>query len=94
MAMSSVAVFEMFLSILRWSNVTCRIHYVMSLVIFSLMSIGFMSPVDFKKRPCRPVAFKGQGPQSLSTHSVGPRLDQTCSPNVQLNTAKVHVLLH
>ena len=23
-----------------------------------------MSPVDFKKRPCRPVEFKGQGPYS------------------------------
>ena len=22
-----------------------------------------MSPVEFKKRPCRPVEFKGQGPQ-------------------------------
>ena len=26
------------------------------------MSIGFMSHVDFKKRQCRPVEFKGQGP--------------------------------
>ena len=27
-----------------------------------LMSIGLMSHVNFKKRPCRPVDFKGQGP--------------------------------
>ena len=33
-------------------------------VIFFLMSIGFMSPVDIKKRPCRPVEFKGQWPPS------------------------------
>ena len=31
-------------------------------VIFPLVSIGFMSPVDFKKWPCRPVDFKGQEP--------------------------------
>ena len=36
--------------------------HVMSLIFFP-MSIGFMSHVDFKKRPCRPVKFKGQGPQ-------------------------------
>ena len=35
--------------------------HIMSL-IFCLMSIGFMSHVNFKKRPCRPVEFKGQGP--------------------------------
>ena len=35
--------------------------HVMSLIFF-LMSIGFMSHVDFKKGPCRPVEFKGQGP--------------------------------
>ena len=28
------------------------------------MSMGSMSHVDFKKWPCRPVEFKGQGPQS------------------------------
>ena len=27
------------------------------------MLISCVSPVDFKKRPCRPVQFKGQGPQ-------------------------------
>ena len=31
------------------------------LILFP-MSIGFMSHVDFKKRPCRPAEFKGQGP--------------------------------
>ena len=30
--------------------------------IFIFMSIGFMSHVDFKKCPCRPVDVKGQGP--------------------------------
>ena len=33
----------------------------MSLICFP-MSIGFMSYVDIKKWPCRPVNFKGQGP--------------------------------
>ena len=31
-------------------------------IIFFRMSIGSMSPVDFKKRLCRPVEFQGQGP--------------------------------
>ena len=34
---------------------------VMSLILFP-MSISSMSHVDFKKWPCRPVEFKGQGP--------------------------------
>ena len=33
----------------------------MSLIFFP-MSIGFISHVDFKKRQCRPVDFRGQGP--------------------------------
>ena len=33
----------------------------MSLIFFP-MSTGFMSHVDIKKRQCRPVEFKGQGP--------------------------------
>ena len=33
-------------------------------VQFSLLPIVFMSPVDLKKRPCRRVEFKGQGPQN------------------------------
>ena len=36
--------------------------HVMSLIFF-LMSIGFMSHVDFKKRPCRPDELKGPGPR-------------------------------
>ena len=40
--------------------------HVLSLIFFP-MSIGFMSHVDFKKRPCRPVDFKGQWPLSEST---------------------------
>ena len=35
----------------------------MSLICFP-MSIGLMSHVDFKKRQCRPVEFKGQEPFS------------------------------
>ena len=31
-------------------------------IIYFLMSISSMSHVDFKKWPCRPVEFKGQGP--------------------------------
>ena len=38
--------------------------HVMSLVFFP-MSIGFMSHVNFKKRPWRPVKFKGQEPKSV-----------------------------
>ena len=44
------------LSILRNGNVPCRFVFL-------------MSPVEFKKRPCRPVEFKGQGP-----HLGGPRI--------------------
>ena len=36
----------------------------MSLIFFPV-SIGFMSHVDFKKRQCRPVEFKGQGPHFI-----------------------------
>ena len=35
-----------------------------------------MSPVEFKKGPCRPVDFKGQGPQksiNQHTHSSSDR---------------------
>ena len=39
--------------------------HVMSLIFFP-MSIGFMSHVDFKKRPCHPVEFRGQGPHHRS----------------------------
>ena len=31
-------------------------------VVFFLVSIGVMSPVNFKKCLCHPVEFKGQGP--------------------------------
>ena len=46
------------------SHVPCRISemsYVASLC-FVAMSISPMSHVDFKKRPCRRVEFRGQGP--------------------------------
>ena len=38
--------------------------------ILMVMSLGPMSPVDFKKWPCRPVEFKGQSfvSNSLSEH--------------------------
>ena len=42
--------------------------HVMSLISFP-MSIGFMSHVDFKKRPCRPVEFRGQGPHMSEVRS-------------------------
>ena len=41
------------------SHVEIDKYHVMS-VIFINMSIGLMSHIDFKKRPCRPVKFKGQ----------------------------------
>ena len=40
-------------------------------LIFFLMSIGFMSHVDFKKWLCRPVEFKGQGPHKGATVLCG-----------------------
>ena len=49
--------------------------HVMSLIV-SPMSIGFMSHVDFKKWPCHPVEFKGQGPpRSHCTSRRGKGLD-------------------
>ena len=44
--------------------------HVMSLIFFP-MSIGLMSHVDFKKRQCRPVEFKGQGPQAWEVAGPG-----------------------
>ena len=46
------------------SNTCIRIDSCHVTNLFPMMSIGFMSHVDFKKRPCRPVEFKGQGPQN------------------------------
>ena len=52
-------------------------------VIFILMSISSMSHVDFKKCPCRPVDFKGQGPsirplpREKSGGSLPPRPKRT-----------------
>ena len=45
--------------------------HVMSLIFFP-MSIGFMSHVGYKKRSCRPVEFKGQGP--VMARVSGPAL--------------------
>ena len=45
-----------------------RNAHVMSLIFFP-MSIGFMSYVDLKKRQCRRVEFKGQGPHLLEVNS-------------------------
>ena len=33
-----------------------------------------MSPVEFKKTPCRPVEFKGQGPQSGTAGDQNPAI--------------------
>ena len=52
----------------RMSNL--RNENVMSLAFFP-MSIVFMSHVDFKKRPCRPFEFKGQGPHSALRRKWG-----------------------
>ena len=46
--------------------------YVMSIICF-LMSIGSMSHVDFRNRPCHPVEFKCQGPSPYQP-GVGDRL--------------------
>ena len=43
-------------------------------VIFFLILIGLMLPVDFKKNmPCRPVEFKGQEPLLSSFHEMSRR---------------------
>ena len=47
----------------RLSNL--RKAHIMSLIFFPA-SIGFMSHVNFKEWPCRPVDFNGQGPQYLT----------------------------
>ena len=89
---SPVSIYALAMSILTWVNVACRIEemaHVMSLIFFP-MSIGFMSHVDFKKGPCCPVKFKGQGPlyyiTSVDTRSVtytysgvGGRLGSICT---------------
>ena len=41
-------------------------------VIFFLMSISYMSHVDFKKCLCRPVNFKGQGPHFTYPPTLNP----------------------
>ena len=45
--------------------------HVMSLLFFP-KSIGLMLHVDSKKRPCRPVEFKDQGPLADSLLTLGP----------------------
>ena len=49
---------------LRYPNVACRFLEMAHVVSFILISVslGSMSHVDFEKRPCRPVDFRGQGP--------------------------------
>ena len=42
-------------------------NHVVSIIFFP-MSISFMSHVDFKKWPCRPVKLKGQGPYHIFIH--------------------------
>ena len=52
------------MSPLRYPNVASQFKemaHVVSVILF-YMSLGSMSHVDFKKRPCRPVDFRGQGP--------------------------------
>ena len=52
------------MSLLRCSHVTYRIKeipHVVSLIFF-LMSLGYMSHVNFKKCPCCRIEFRGRGP--------------------------------
>ena len=45
-----------------------------------------MSPVEFKKRPCRPVEFKGQGPLvsvCVSSAGVKEQGQAECAHHVQ-----------
>ena len=69
-----------------------KYHIVMSLIFF-LVSVGLTSHVDFEKRPCRPVDFRGQEPQrGLCPQSLRLRCiclfqySQVCviSPNLSL----------
>ena len=46
-----------------------------------------MSPVNFKKRPCRPVEFKGQGPQEEVYRIRLPMYPHLASMNDSLKNA-------
>ena len=52
-------------SLVKFKNIPCRVGNIF------LMSSEFLSPVDFKKRPCRPVDFKGRGPMSETRGMAG-----------------------
>ena len=43
-----------------------------------------MSPVDFKKWPCRPIEFKGQGPHHWS-RTKPPGVESLMWPHSMLN---------
>ena len=43
----------------------------MILIVFFFMSLGSISYLDFMKRMCRPVEFKGQGPYKGGVHTWG-----------------------
>ena len=52
------------MSPLRYPNVACRFLEMANVVslLLIIMSLGSMSHYEFKKRPCRPVDYRGQGP--------------------------------
>ena len=54
------------------------------------MLIGFMSHVDFKKRPCCPVRFKGQGPQRPMLH-VNKAPKDPCYMSIRPKKPTFHV---
>ena len=51
-----------------------------------------MSPVDFKKWPCRPVEFRGQGPQSRDMNEKGKEFIFYNKP--YMPSAGIHGPLH
>ena len=83
------------MSILRYGNIAypCRLFHQMSHIEFKnrprvtiffspcRMSLSRMSHVKFKKCPCRPVGFRGQGPLPYPPLTLCPTLTHLCIIN-------------
>ena len=70
---------------------SCYMSNVVSL-IFLLMSLSSMSHVDCKKKPCRRIEFKGQGPLSYcNTEKMSPvYICQNDKPMTSLALSTAH----
>ena len=93
--MSPVTIFLIFLSILKYPNVTCPFYEVaMSPVIIFVLFLSIlntpMSPVEYKKRQCRPVEFKGQGPPPPCTPYPNSPLVRVWTPKIDRTTRPLY----